>query len=245
MGLFGNLFSSKKVKDSVLAWDMHNHILFGIDDGSKTLESSLDMARQFTDLGYARVVATPHIMGDYYPNTRAIISEKADILNSALKENHIHLKVDFAAEYYMDEVFLDKVNANEELLTFHGKHLLMETSFMNKPMFFNKLVFDLKTKGYIPVFAHPERYVYHHQAYGEIEQLMHLGVKLQINLLSLLGYYSPQVKKLAHWMVKNGYYHFLGTDAHSTEHLKLTHEVFRSKIFESIDFSKVENAAVK
>ncbi len=242
MGLFNSLFPKKKTSGNPLKWDMHNHILFGIDDGSKTIEYSLEMARQFVDNGYHKLVATPHIMADYYPNNRTIIQEKADALNKALKEHRINLEIQFAAEYYMDEMFLEKVDNNEELLTFHGKHLLIETSFMNRPMFFNKLVFELKTKGYTPVFAHPERYVYLHQNYAEVEQLMQQGLKLQINLLSLIGYYSPQVKKLAQWMVKNGYYHFLGTDAHTVEQLKLLPEVYRNKVFDSIDFDKVENA---
>jgi protein-tyrosine phosphatase len=243
MGFLSNLFSGKKANSgNPLRWDMHNHILFGIDDGSKTLENSLEMARQFAALGYSKVIATPHVMADYYPNTRAIISEKAAILKEALKTNSIDLEIEFAAEYYMDEMFLEKIAAGEELLSFHDGHVLIETSFMNKPMFFNKLVFELKTKGYTPVFAHPERYVYLHQNFSEIEQLAEQGLKLQINLLSLAGYYSPQVKKLAQWMIRNGHYNFLGTDAHTVDQLKLMQEVFKSRIFESIDFSKVENS---
>jgi protein-tyrosine phosphatase len=241
MGWLDNLFSKKATGMNPVRWDMHNHILFGIDDGSKNIENSVEMARRFADLGYKKLYATPHIMGDYYPNNRTNIKEKADALSKALSENNINLEIEFAAEYYMDEVFLEKVNNDEDLLTFHGRHILIETSFMNRPMFFNKLVFDLKTKGYIPVFAHPERYVYLHDNYAELEQLIQQGMKLQVNLLSLIGYYSPQVKKLAQWMVKNGHYSFLGTDAHTVEQLKLMPEVFRSKTFESIDFDKVEN----
>ncbi len=242
MSFLDRLFSKSKMADNPLKWDMHNHILFGIDDGSKHIENSIHMAREFAASGYKKIIATPHIMADYYPNNRAIINERAEALNTALLKENIKLPVEFAAEYYMDEVFLEKVQKNEDLLTFHGGHILVETSFMNKPMFFNKLCFDLKTKGYMPVFAHPERYVYLHQSYGEIEQLIEQGIKLQINLLSLIGYYSPMVKKLSHWMVKNGHYHFIGTDAHTVDQLKLLPEVFNSKIFEAIDFDKVENS---
>jgi protein-tyrosine phosphatase len=241
MSLLDRLFSSHKQVDNPVKWDMHNHILFGIDDGSKTIENSVAMAREFVSLGYRKIVATPHIMADYYPNTEPVIRERAVALNEALKAAGVDLSVDFAAEYYIDETLLEKVKNKENLLTFNGKHLLMETSFLNKPMFFNQLVFDLKTLGYTPVFAHPERYVYLHNQYEEVERLMEQGLKLQINLLSLLGYYSPMVKKLAHWMVKHGYYHYLGTDAHNIEHLKLLKEAFKSKIFNAIDFDKVEN----
>ncbi len=241
MGLFSQLFSKRNTPQNPLKWDMHNHILFGIDDGSKTIENSLLMARQYLDSGYTKIIATPHIMSNYYDNTREIISSRREILNKALIENNINLELDCAAEYYIDEFFLEKVRNKEKLLSFNNGHILVETSFLNKPIFFNELIFDLRTNGYIPIFAHPERYVYLHNNYEEVERILESGIKFQINLLSLVGYYSPMVKKLAQWMVQKGYYSFLGTDAHSTNHLALLPAVFSSKLFEKIDFSKVEN----
>lgn len=222
---------------------MHNHILFGIDDGSKTIENSLKMAERFVELGYRKVIATPHIMATYYDNDKEIISKCKHLLENALKENDIDLGIEYAAEYYIDEYFLDKLNNKEPLLTFNGNHVLVETSFLNKPVFFSKILFELRTQGYIPVFAHPERYVYFHENFSQLEELAEQGVKLQINLLSLLGYYSPMVKKMSHWMVEHGLYNYLGTDAHHLEHLKLMQEVYDSKIFKKIDYGKVENCA--
>lgn len=242
MGIFSNLFGSKKPFNNPLKWDMHNHILFGIDDGSKSLDYSLRMAEIFVSKGYKKVIATPHIMSDYYPNTPEIIREKLSMLQMALKEASIDLETGCAAEYYMDEYFLDKVRSGDELLSFHGNHVLVETSFMNKPVFFDQLLFEMRTKGFQPVLAHPERYVYFHGNYEAIEQLSQTGVKLQINLLSLIGHYSPNVKKLAQWMIKEGHYNFLGTDAHSVDHLEMLQDVMSTKLFDSIDFDRVENA---
>lgn len=220
---------------------MHNHILFGIDDGSQTIENSVIMARQFVDAGYREIVATPHIMGEYYPNNKEIIQDRKEKLEKALQEQSIPLKLHFAAEHYIDEGLLEKIRNKEELLSFHNRHILVETSFLNKPVFFNQIIFDLKTLGYTPVFAHPERYVYLHDNYAAAEQILDLGVKFQVNLMSLVGYYSPMVKKFAQWLIKHGHYSFLGTDAHSVDHLKKLPEVFKGKLFQSIDFSKVEN----
>lgn len=242
MGLLSQLFSKNTKVENPLQWDMHNHILFGIDDGSKTLENSLLMARRFVDLGYKKVIATPHIMSSYYPNNKETISEKRDILNQALAENQIPLELEFAAEYYIDEYFLEKLMNREPLLTFNGNHVLVETSFLNRPVFFSKILFELRTLGYIPVFAHPERYIYFHENYSEIDEVLELGVKLQINLLSLVGFYSPMVKKMAHWMVQNDKYNFLGTDAHNLDQMKVLTEVYQSKIFSKIDFTRVENS---
>ncbi len=244
MGLFSGLFKSRQTAEQPMAWDMHNHILFGIDDGSKSIDYSLLMAERFIRNGYSKIIATPHIMSDYYPNNREIIEEKMRLLDLALKERELPLELKCAAEYYMDEFFLEKVRADGDILCFNGKHVLVETSFMNRPVFFRQVLFEIRTKGYIPVLAHPERYIYLQENYNEVEELVQSGVKLQINLLSLGGYYSPNAKKLAQWLIKNGHYSFFGTDAHSTEHLDIIQEVYSSKLFSSIDFSKVENTGV-
>jgi tyrosine-protein phosphatase YwqE len=242
MGLLDRLFGVSKLDAMPLKWDMHNHILFGIDDGSKSLEYSIEMAKNFIDLGYERIIATPHIMSDYYPNNRAIIEDKKNKLEHALAENHLNLKIDFAAEYYMDEVFYELIKTRGDVLPFHGQHVLVETSFMNKPVFFDQLLFEVKTAGYMPVLAHPERYIYLQDNYEEAERILDTGIKFQINLMSLAAYYSPMAKKFSQWLIKNGYYHFLGTDAHSNNHLKVVKDVLGSKLFAQIDFSKVENA---
>ncbi|MDI1235622.1 MAG: capsular biosynthesis protein [bacterium] len=242
MGFLDRFFSKKASSISPLKWDMHNHILFGIDDGSKTIENSLIMANYFVDLGYSKIIATPHIMANYYENTPEIIGEKRNLLNAAFSSNGIPLEIDFAAEYYMDEYFLDRVKNREKLMTFDKEYVLVETSFLNKPIFFTELVFDLRTQGYSPVFAHPERYVYLQNNYEQVEKILETGIKFQINLLSLIGYYSPGAKKLAQWLIQNGHYSFLGTDAHSVNHLELNTEVLQSKLFNKIDFTKVINS---
>lgn len=242
MGLFGQLFKSKKAFTQPMSWDMHNHILFGIDDGSKSLDYSLLMAERFVRNGYSKIIATPHIMSDYYPNNRVIIEDKMQQLSMAIKEREIPLQIECAAEYYIDEFFLEKVRTKGDILSFNGNHVLVETSFMNRPVFFKQVLFEIRTLGFVPVLAHPERYIYLQEHYEEAEELIQSGVKLQINLLSLAGYYSPNAKKMAQWLIKNGHYSFFGTDAHSTDHLDVIQEVYTSKLFESIDFSKVENA---
>lgn len=242
MGFLSRLFGGNEHFENPLKWDMHSHTLFGIDDGSKTLENSVAMARKFVEMGYTKIIATPHIMSDYYPNNRTNITEKKNALVAALKELHIPLEIDFAAEYYMDEWFYEQIKTKGDILTFHGNHVLIETSFMNKPVFMKQLFFDVRTAGYIPVFAHPERYIFLHDNYEEAESLLQSGIKFQINLLSLANYYSPQAKKFALWLIKNGHYSFFGTDAHSLDQLSIAHKVMSEKVFSQIDWTRVENA---
>jgi protein-tyrosine phosphatase len=243
MGIFDFLKSKKEAIKNPIEWDMHNHILFGIDDGSKSIEYSIEMAKIYLEFGYTALIASPHIMSDYYPNNRASIEAKAIALKAELEKQNLPLKLGFAAEYYMDEFFLEQVRSNKDLLTFYGNHILVETSFMNKPVFFDQLFFELRTKNIQPILAHPERYVYLQENYELVETLLQSGIKLQINLLSLDGYYSPRAKKLAQWLIKNNYYHFLGTDAHSTDHLLRLNQVYQSKTFSEINFERVENCS--
>lgn len=242
MSLFSRLFGTSAQILPPLRWDMHNHILPGIDDGSASAEQSLRMAELYLELGYERLIATPHIMSDAYPNTPGLIRSQTDLLKKHLNAAGFNLGLDCAAEYYMDEVFAENIRDGKELLTFADKHILVETSFLNKPMFFANVMFGLQAAGYKPVLAHPERYLYFQDNYADVEQVLETGVKLQINLLSLSGYYSPGARKLCAWLIDKGYCHFLGTDAHKQEHLQQLKKVFASSLYAKIDFSRIENA---
>ncbi len=236
-----HLFKKKTIFENPITWDMHNHVLPQIDDGAQSVEDALKMLNIYVELGYKKITATPHIMADYYLNNFDTISEKRNLMHQLILDNQLPLELNFAAEYYVDETLVEQLKNNEPLLTFGEKYILIETSFLSKPMVFEQFVFELISKGYQPILAHPERYVYLHQDYQLLEQLMQNGLKLQINLLSLIGHYSPQVKKLALWMIDHQYYDFLGTDAHKPVHLQMMKEVFKTKAFQKIDFSKIKN----
>ncbi len=240
MGFF-DVFKKNIPFEYPLKWDIHNHLAFGIDDGAPDLDTAIAMAEFFVSLGYSKVTVTPHIMGDFYKNTKQSISTPIGILKESLLIKKIPLQIEFAAEYYVDESLFGKVQQKEELLTFMGNKVLIETAFMSAPRQFEQLVFDLLAQGYTPVFAHPERYIYLQNNYSLVETLVQSGLQFQINLLSFSGYYSKESKKLAEWLVDKGYYSFLGTDAHSLKQLVALNEVYRLKIFNKINWHQVQN----
>lgn len=135
-----------------------------------------------------------------------------------------------AAEYFVDENFFAQVNANEDFLTFGDNHLLIETGFMNKPIFFEEMVFTLKSNGYKPVLAHPERYIYLQEDEGLVNKLIDIGLLFQINVTSLTGYYSKAAKKLATYLIKNGMIHLLGSDIHNRKQLQAYKKAMKLKI---------------
>ena len=201
---------------------MHSHLLPGLDDGAETVEHSLDLLRALRELGFRKLIMTPHIMGDFYKNTPESIRAALEQLRAAATAAGLgDVELDCAAEYYLDEFLGHKLADGTEMLTFGGdkRYLLFETSYMNEPLNLFETIFELKAQGYRPVLAHPERYTYLYGRFGEIEKLRQdHGVLMQVNLNSLAGYYSPAAKKVAEQLVDGGLVDFVGTDTHHLRH---------------------------
>ena len=202
--------------------DMHSHLLPGLDDGAETLEHSLDLLRELRGLGYRKLIMTPHIMGDFYKNTPDGIRAALGLLRDAAADAGLQdVALECAAEYYLDEFLGRKLIDGTEMLTFGGerRYLLFETSYMNEPLNLFDVIFEMKTQGYTPVLAHPERYTY---LYGRLDDIKKMrsdyGVLLQINLNSLAGYYSPAAKRVAEQLIDARLVDFVGTDTHHLRH---------------------------
>src|SRR5690349_18476422 len=113
---------------SFLGADMHSHLIPGIDDGSQSMEESLELIRKFKSLGYRKLITTPHIMSDSFRNNPDIILEGLEKLRVAVKEAGIEIELAAAAEYYYDEGF-SKLIKEKNLLTLNGNHVLFEVSY--------------------------------------------------------------------------------------------------------------------
>jgi protein-tyrosine phosphatase len=218
---------------------LHSHLLPGIDDGVQTIEESLEVIKGFSNLGYKKLITTPHIMHDFYKNNAEIIKSKLAEVKQAMASESIDMELEAAAEYYLDEYFLELINSPAELLTFGDKYVLFELSFVSKPMILKDAVFNLQTKGYKPVLAHAERYLYYHQDFDELEDLYHTGVLLQLNLLSLSAYYSTAAKKIANKLISKNMISFIGSDCHNANQLTFLANTLNSAVMNplaEIDF---------
>ena len=166
-----------------------------------------------------KVITTPHIMQDYYPNTPDIINAKLNEVQEAIKIAKLDIQLTAAAEYYLDDVFLKMVRSGADLLTLHDKYLLFETSFQDKPLFLQEAIFEMQSKGFLPVLAHPERYRYLETDWNLTCQLKNSGVYFQLNSISLSGYYSRESKKFAEKLIDHGMIDFIGSDCHGMRHI--------------------------
>lgn len=201
---------------------MHSHLLPGLDDGAETLAHSLELLRELRELGFRKLVMTPHIMGDFYKNTpEGIRAALAELRAAATEAGLGDVALECAAEYYLDEWLGRKLADGTELLSFGGerRYLLFETSYLNEPFNLHATIFELKAAGYQPVLAHPERYTYFYGNFSAIEKLrQEYGVLLQLNLNSLAGYYSPAARQVAEKLIDGGLVDFVGTDTHHLRH---------------------------
>lgn len=232
--------SKKNVSLAPLKVDLHNHLLPGIDDGAKTSDHTLGMLRKFEELGYEKLIFTPHVMSGVYNNTPEIITAKLEEVREMIRETGLKLEVDASAEYYLDDSFLELIRSNK-LLPFAGNHILFECSFRDVPLLLDQVVFELQSKQYQPVIAHLERYYYYHKSLEKARQLRAQGVLIQVNLLSFTGHYGPDIKKQAELLLKNNLIDLVGSDCHRIEHLQILEKNLHLPAFKGLMEQSLKN----
>ena len=211
---------------SVVGVDLHSHLIPGIDDGAKDLDDSVTIIKELINQGFSKIITTPHIMSDLYKNTPETIHSGLEILKRRLANDNIEIDISAAAEYYVDYDFEQRIG-NEKFLTFGEKYILIEFSFLESPRNMYDIIFKLQLEGYVVVLAHPARYQYFDLK--DYESLINRGVLFQLNLLSLIGYYSHQVKANAKLLIDNKFISFVGTDCHNLNHARLYPKCMISK----------------
>ena len=221
--LFSRKKSDKPLFD-VLRTDMHSHVLPGIDDGAQDVTMSLELIRGMKELGYSKLIATPHILWEMYPNTRDGILDVLDEMRDAIKEQQIEIELYAAAEYFLDDHVAGLLKKKEPLLTFGDNYVLTEFSMASPPIDVKEILFEMRMQDYQPIIAHPERYVYLEQDKEFYDELKDAGYLFQLNLMSLTGVYGKSVQRLANYLAEKEYYDLAGTDLHNQKHLKALHD---------------------
>ncbi len=219
---FIDLFKPRK-KESITSFetwgvDIHSHLLPGIDDGSQNLDQTIGMILKFKSLGFKKLIVTPHVKTGVYENTSALILQKLEEVKAEVTRLELDIELEASAEYFFDETLFERIRVND-LLPFHGNHILFELSFNSEPQQIDELIFLLKSAGYQPIMAHFERYMYYHGSIDMAKYFQARGCWIQMNLNSLSGHYGPEVKKQALRMIKDDAVDIVGSDCHRMEHL--------------------------
>lgn len=219
--MINSFFRSSRIERdlSFIGVDMHAHLLPGLDDGAATMGESLHYFGLMQAWGYRKCILTPHIFKGVHNNTPSTILPVLETMKQELVLAKINIEIEAAAEYMVDEYFMELLSENQPLLTIGNKYVLIEMSYAAPSPFIERAIFELNIKGYQPILAHPERYGYYYDNFAQYERLLEMGCIFQCNMLSLSGYYGLPVKKAALKLIKGNFFKLIGTDLHHHNHV--------------------------
>ena len=221
---------------------MHSHLLPGIDDGVKNEEECIECVKGMKELGLEKLIITPHISRDYFPNQEFEIVNLGDVIKEKIKIEGVDIKIEVAAEYLIDEFFINKIESRE-LLSFGKQNcVLIESGWANQPLNFEEIIFRMMINGYRPILAHPERYTYYQKDIELLNALKQAGCYLQINWMSLFGKYGNKAKEIAQKLLEKGQVDFIGSDVHRVKDVVTIKESTRLDIIKLLDGQKLLNA---
>ena len=214
--------------------DIHSHLLPGIDDGAKDMDTSIALLLKMASFGIKNFITTPHVLGSVYPNSSEVIRQQLAAVKKELEKREIKgISIQAAAEYMLDEEFSALLD-QKDILVLKDNYILVEMSYFSAPINLYELLFKIQLKGYKPVLAHPERYNFYHTDFKSYYKLKQAGCLFQLNLLSLTDQYGKGVQKTSEKLLKENLYDFVGTDTHHQNHLELLTKIGTKKTLEKI-----------
>lgn len=219
--------------------DIHSHILYGIDDGAKTIEDSLKILKEAEKLGFSDIIFTPH----YIKGSKFICNnkEKRLILKKIKEAYNGNINLYLGNEIYYENNMLDLLMSGEATTLNNSRYMLFELPMNSEVNNLKEAIFNLKVKGVIPVMAHPERYEVFQKYPNELYDLINQGCLMQCNFGSLVGIYGKEASKCIKTLLKHDMVHFMATDVHRYDghnYTKLNEAVMELEKIVSKDYAK-------
>ena len=209
--------------------DIHSHILPGIDDGAKDVHESLELISKMREIGFSKIIGTPHIYPGLYENDYDSIKSSYEKIKNLNKE----IILDYGAEYMADYNMLNNIE-KKNLLTINGEFILLEFGFINIPENLFEIIFEIQHNGYKIILAHPERYRFFFKDFNKFNKLKKLGCYFQLNLLSVTGFYGNDIAKISDKLLENNMINFTGSDIHNNKQLEIFYDKVRIKNIEKL-----------
>lgn len=198
--------------------DLHTHILPSVDDGPADIEESIRIVRDGMEDGVSAFVLTPHVKDEGDWERLDLIRQAFISLKDECAARGIGARLIIGAEFLLTPSLPERLKKNSTLtINGAGRHVLIELPFHQFPIYAEDRVFQLLIDGFIPVIAHPERYIYLNKKWDVFKKWAESGVMFQVNTGSLNGKYGIIVKWRAKSLLKNGLVNFLGSDIHSSK----------------------------
>lgn len=209
------LCTLSRQQEAINLIDIHSHILPGLDDGAQDLEVSLEMARAAAADGISKIIATPHVISDDFPNDREKIMEALYLFRQTLQQEKIPLEILPGGEYRLEADLPQRLKSGEIItLNDKGSYLLVELPGTILPPFFEQVMYEIQLQGVTPIIAHPERNFVIMENPRIIKEMTDRGILAQITAASIIGDFGKDIKKSAWQLIKQGSAHFIASDSH-------------------------------
>lgn len=223
--------------------DFHCHILYGIDDGSKSLEESIEILKKAYENGVTEISFSPHyILGSSYNANNEKKEKLLKEIKKELKKQNIDIKLYYGNEVFVENNMLELLEKKEISTINNSNYLLFELPMNNKYNGINNLIFELKSKGIQPIIAHPERYLIIQNDPTLITKMLDQGALFQANIGSFYGHYGKKAQETAYLLLKHNMISFISSDIHHKDDQFYENiEYVKNKLKKYISQEKIED----
>ena len=228
-----NLFKSKPTLKEIIPQgfiDIHSHVLPAIDDGAKDVKESIKLIDKMKEMGFSKIIATPHTYPGLYENDTESIGNAFEEVNSFVNKN---INIGYASEYMICESLIKKAQ-EKQLLCLKDNFVLIEMSYISEPIGLFEIIYEIRVNDYIPILAHPERYLFIDDS-KKYFKLKRFGCLFQANLLSTVDYYGTNIRKNLEKLISYGLIDFVGSDIHNERHISAFDKEVRIKNIKDLE----------
>lgn len=202
--------------------DMHSHILPNVDDGSRSIEETVQMLKEAYQAGFTTIISTSHYFLGYYEIEEEERKAHIKAILQEIESSLPNLEICLGSEIYVTHRMSSLLKEQKASSINGTRYVLFELPFEQQINDLKNIILSLRNSGYIPIIAHPERYKYVQKNPNMLLELLDLGVLLQSNYGSIIGLYGKKVQKTVVKLLQNNFVHFLGSDVHRANSIYMT-----------------------
>lgn len=220
--------------------DFHSHILPGVDDGSASIEDTMQLIKEAGNAGFTKIISTSHYVEEQYEYDEATRKQFLEILNSGVKTLGEDMQLYLGSEIYASYNMVELLTEGKASSINNSRYVLFELPMQNEFPNLKNIIYNLCANNYIPIIAHPERYSYVKEDPNWLIELIELGVLFQANFGSIIGIYGKQAQKTVKQLLKNNMIHFLGSDVHRPQSIYTKMPEILQELEKIIDLEQIK-----
>lgn len=199
--------------------DIHSHVIPSIDDGCDNMDEALEIIKSGLDCGITKIFATPHFIQGEFDNYKSDIFLQVNEINNLLRSSNLNISVVCGSEIMICPDIVDLLKSGKLCSLNNSRYVLIEFPMDFRVPNVSKIITDILVAGFVPIIAHPERYLYIQRNIEEAIKYVESGALLQLNINSIIGDYGEDVKLTAIKLLKHNLIHLWGSDTHSFRHV--------------------------